>query len=364
MSSEGEEESYHNLYPSKKKRSSDGEDVILPGLPNDIAKQCIARVPKCFHTTLTTVSNSWHSLLTSLPFYFSQQSPSSSSSWVYAVLDSDLFNRPAVCTAIDLQNSVSLSFPPLPLSAAKGFSFSTVLDNKLYLIGGLVHGDASPNVYVCDPLLNRWDAAPPTTTPREWPVAATVEGKIYVIGGSDPTSSYPWGEVYDPSTNTWSPIPTTPRSVGRDSGLRAIAIMDEKLFILDFCQGIIFDPALSSWSTFSTTLYSGWKTHRAVVVQDILFTYGNGKIRGYDPKQDMWLELRGMGKHLLQGLRSSWFVDVGGKLGIFEQKVHKLHFAIVNIHRKSGLLKGKVLYCGSVPTGAHWLIRRLHCAFA
>jgi N-acetylneuraminic acid mutarotase len=94
--------------------------------------------------------------------------------------------------------------------AAIGWSASAVLENKLYVIGGVGMEGISRAVYVYDPETDTWTTdVNPIQYPRWGHSATIIDGKIYVMGGADeaPRDTTPISiiEVFDPSSGTWSP---------------------------------------------------------------------------------------------------------------------------------------------------------------
>ena len=143
---------------------------------------------------------------------------------------------------------------PMPTPRA---SFGiAVYKNKIYCIGG---GDGSDEGVtgmneVYDPLTDTWKTKRPMPTPRQGICAHVVNGKIYVIGGSKPfnpnmPSTVPnVNEVYDPETDTWTSKTPPPVEVS----FYASAIVDNKIYIIggspigNLTQ--IYDPETDTWS--------------------------------------------------------------------------------------------------------------------
>ncbi len=69
------------------------------------------------------------------------------------------------------------------MPAARNGLFTTVLDGKIYAIGGIRNGVVFPIVEVYDPAMDTWTKEPDMPAPRNETSACTVNGKIYVIGG-------------------------------------------------------------------------------------------------------------------------------------------------------------------------------------
>lgn len=99
-----------------------------------------------------------------------------------------------------------------------------VYQNKIYTIGGInATGDTSSSKYtgvneVYDPLTDKWETKEPMPTPRSSLDANVVDDKIYLIGGMKYGAAVPFNpdqyayenQVYDPANDVWStktPIP-------------------------------------------------------------------------------------------------------------------------------------------------------------
>lgn len=106
------------------------------------------------------------------------------------------------------------------LTERRGFA-TTVVDNKVYLIGGSLIEDVKrgirdpgpfgiSTVEEYDPQTNTWRRRADMPTPREYPKVAVVDGIIYVFGGSSGKDNkienlkFPVRvEAYNPKTNRW-----------------------------------------------------------------------------------------------------------------------------------------------------------------
>ncbi|KAF5182269.1 F-box/kelch-repeat protein SKIP6 [Thalictrum thalictroides] len=150
---------------------------------------------------------------------------------------------------------------------------------------------------------------------REFAAAGVINGKIYVIGGclvDNWTRSTHWAEVFDPTIGTWAPVPS-PVEI-REKWMHGSAVIDKKMYAMADRGGVAFDPEDSSWGFVSTELDLGWRG-RATVVDEILYCYDYlGKIRGFDAKEFIWRELKGLDASLPKFLCGATMANVGGKL--------------------------------------------------
>ncbi|MCL7046873.1 hypothetical protein MKW94_012715 [Papaver nudicaule] len=131
---------------------STASNILIPSLPDDISLQCIARVPHIHHSNLSLVSKSWNSLFQT-PHFFT--------------------------TRFNLNSTQTLLFIIILQSIGSAF---VALDHKIYVIGGSINDIPSPNVWVFDPRLKRWELGPRMRVGREFAAAGVVNGRIYVIG--------------------------------------------------------------------------------------------------------------------------------------------------------------------------------------
>jgi len=85
---------------------------------------------------------------------------------------------------------------------------AAVVNEKIYVIGGLDGGGFSSNVDEYDPANDTWSPKASMPTGRRDLAVSVVNGKIYAIGGIgyDPNNIliYDVVEEYDPATDTWA----------------------------------------------------------------------------------------------------------------------------------------------------------------
>lgn len=97
-----------------------------------------------------------------------------------------------------------------PMPTRRGFLGTAVLDGRIYVIGGSPNmGEYDPAtavVEVYDPASNRWGFAPPLVIARADLTASVVDGRIYAIGGTAHVGVDALGvvEMYDPATKVWT----------------------------------------------------------------------------------------------------------------------------------------------------------------
>eukprot|EP00253_Pinus_taeda_P033492 PITA_33492 len=159
------------------------ESALFPGLPDDVAKHCLALVPRIYFQFLGSVCKLWRKFIQRKEFY--------------VVLSS--------------VHGKWQSLPPMPGPMKTGFSY-VVIDRKLLVMAGLFDDDsgtakASANIYMYESALNRWSELPNMKVARYDFACAEVNGLVYVVGGhGERAENLSSVEVFDPKTNEWTMI--------------------------------------------------------------------------------------------------------------------------------------------------------------
>jgi N-acetylneuraminic acid mutarotase len=120
-----------------------------------------------------------------------------------------------------------------PMPHARYGAFVATVNNKLYVIGGLVNQNTSVSYNEeYDPVNDTWISRAPMPTARGLGVCAVVNNKIYCIGGvrarNSPIESV---NVYDPALNQWQRRRRVPiqHYIGYNGG-----IIDDSIYV---CSG-------------------------------------------------------------------------------------------------------------------------------
>eukprot|EP00249_Psilotum_nudum_P020789 c27847_g1_i2 orf=1262-1948(+) len=130
---------------------------LIPGLPDDVAKFCLALVPRLDFPAMSCVSRSWKALLRSKEFHLVRMKAGTLEEWLYAL---------TVIPGLQEMRWQVLNpdcrwkcLPPMPGPMKVGFGL-VVVDGKLLVIGGLVEEDskcvARADVLEYDSATNRW----------------------------------------------------------------------------------------------------------------------------------------------------------------------------------------------------------------
>ena len=124
------------------------------------------------------------------------------------------------------------------MNHARGGASVSVVNGKIYVMGGVgwpqIPNHPGPflsSVEVFDPKNNQWTEITEMPAPKAFHTASVIDGKIYVIGGGfrgdDQFKYLSTVEVYDPETDRWTQEPDMP--IGR-CGHRA-EVINENIYI-------------------------------------------------------------------------------------------------------------------------------------
>ena len=171
------------------------------------------------------------------------------------------------------------------MTTARCWSSSAVYNNKVYVFGG---SSAANNFNTAiavnqeyDPATNTWANRTAMPTAAMLTGAATAGTKIYVVGGFDGTNDLTNNQEYDPVANTWAPRAALP--TGRDGV--AIGVIGGKVYIAGGYQEsplttftIVattneYDPALNAWTQKSEMPAARWASG-SDVLNSQLFVLG------------------------------------------------------------------------------------------
>lgn len=183
--------------------------AILPGLPDDVAKQCLALVPRSYFPSMGAVSKKWRSLMRSKEFMTIRRLAGVGEEWIY-ILVADADGNGSRWEVHDRLGKQHHQLPPMPGHVKDGFNV-VVLNGKLLVVAGSVIKNgartASADVYQYDSCINSWSKLASMNVPRYDFACAEVNGMVYAVGGHGINGeSLSSAEMYDPDTNKWTII--------------------------------------------------------------------------------------------------------------------------------------------------------------
>lgn len=196
-----------------------------------------------------------------------------------------------------------------PMSYFKKYMASSVVNDMIYVTGGVSDYAILSDMEMYNTLNNSWENKTNMTTPRKQLTTSVVNGKIYAIGGFNHEingyDSLRTVEAYDPKTDTWET--KSSMSIGR-SGL-ASAVVDNKIYVIggniteaggsypssNYLGTLeVYDPKTDRWET-KTPMPTNRQYFNAVAVEKKIYCIGGqdnssflNTVEVYDTETDTW----------------------------------------------------------------------------
>ncbi len=176
---------------------------------------------------------------------------------------------------------------------------AVVVGTELYALGGHTSGgSAVATVEAYDAITNAWTTRAPMPTIRAALAAGAVDGVLYAVGGGENGAELNTLEAYDPGSNTWTtraPMPTPRRYL-------AVAVVGGLLYAIGGdSAGTVeaYDPATNTWTT-KAPLPTPRSALVAGAIDGLIYAVG-GQRAGtsnvaevYNPATDRWTSLASM----------------------------------------------------------------------
>ncbi|KHN24790.1 F-box/kelch-repeat protein [Glycine soja] len=294
--------------------------TLIPNLPDDLSLQIIARLPRICYFNVRLVSKRWKSTIMSSELYKLRKELGTTEEWLYLLIKVGENNL--LWHALDPHSKtwqrVPNAFDEMPFC---GCAIGAV-DGCLYVLGGFSKTSTMRCVWRFDPIQNTWSKVTSMSRGRAYYKTGVLNNKLYVVGGVSqgqaglvPLQS---AEVFDPSTDTWSHVPSMPFSgapvlpsafladmpkpvaTGLSSYMGRLCV-PQSLFSWIFVNvgGQIYDPETNSWIEMPAGMGEGWPVRQAgtklsVVVDGELYAFDpsnsvdGGRIKVYDQGEDAW----------------------------------------------------------------------------
>ncbi|CAA7035834.1 unnamed protein product [Microthlaspi erraticum] len=192
------------LDKTEEKTMSKPSSSAFTSLPDDVVLNCLARVSRSDHASLSLVSKSHRSLLRSPELYGVRSRMGLTEKCIFLCLSipSDPFVRWFAFTPKALNRLVPIRphlYQPSEVSAVVAHGCG------IYIIGGVFGGRRSSRVFFLDGRTHTWTNLPSMLEARASAAAGVVDGKIYVLGGCEKGKARIYGEVFDPDADLGRP---------------------------------------------------------------------------------------------------------------------------------------------------------------
>ncbi|KAI6706848.1 hypothetical protein NL676_009810 [Syzygium grande] len=333
---------------------------LLPGLPDHIARLCLARVPP---SLLFSVCRSWRRVIyaPSFPPFLSLYAllspsspqepsppPSSSSSSPSRSLPTDQHHLSNVefATFDPIAARWRALPPPAPDAPLRllvshpsflfwRFPIQTVsVAGKLVLLAATARNflPALSRPLIFDPIARRWASGPPFPAPRRWCAAGVLGAAVYVasgIGSQFSTDVARSVEKWDLNTSGNRNPGTRKKDESANWEWRKLKRLKDGRFCRDaieavgwrgkLCmvnvkghaakQGLVYDVAADAWREMPEGMIGGWLGPVASMDEDVIYVVDEvkGVLSRYDEGRDGWDEVMAS-----ERLRGAQHVAAGG----------------------------------------------------
>ena len=193
--------------------------------------------------------------------------------------------------------------PKADMPAGRARLTASVVDGKIYAIGGSPHRDSDiATVEMYDPATDTWARKADMPRARNFLSSSVVDGKIYVIGGKIYPSEtmVPTVEVYDPATDTWTRKANMPTA----RGMYSASVVDGIIYVIGGVTGAYgpwistveaYDPVTDTW-TRKTSMPVVNSAHTSNALGGKIYVIGGANVwdhclpgvEVYDPSTDTW----------------------------------------------------------------------------
>ncbi|XP_010444917.2 PREDICTED: putative F-box/kelch-repeat protein At4g11750 [Camelina sativa] len=241
---------------------------------------------------------------------------------------------------------------------------SPCLDNGLAAVSCNFYlvSDSSSKVMFMDCRSHTWhESSSSMRVARLNPKVTVLDGKIYVVGGTRCCKSSDWIECFDPKTHIWEHVPSPGADICKMNYLFKSLALDGKLYIYaDLSRFVVYKPKENRWDRLGLqdVPWGGWALRPSCVIDNVLYGYGwSRKLRWYDMEGKCLRDIKGLRK--LPKLPIPYYkvrlLNYGGKIAVWwEKNVRKEKMIwcveIALEKRNKHEIYGKVEWCDVVLT--------------
>ncbi|EXC19729.1 F-box/kelch-repeat protein SKIP6 [Morus notabilis] len=342
--------------------------TLIPSLPNEVALQCLARVPRQYHLVLAAVSKPIRSLLASPDFFAVRSSLNCSELLFYLrVVEA---NRPLWFMVHRNAATGNTKVARLPTAPQEPLVWSdcAVVGPNIYDLGCRF----STEVWIFNCGIHTWERGPSLPKMRSKAVKHVVlEGKIYAIGGW--TAECALADVFDTVTGRWEALPS-PKLRVYGEPVVGCAIRSGKVCVWLKREELRFDPATRTWEVFKSR--AGSELHSSVEICEVNgvlcsldpYSIPFGKIKHFDERTGVWRPLKLVGDRGLLNLNDHlmrpWMFNVRGRLVLIGTEYFRggtrvwcgVIEVVKNVGDECGDFRGEVLWSEIVFWTNEWVM--------
>jgi N-acetylneuraminic acid mutarotase len=195
-----------------------------------------------------------------------------------------------------------------PMPTKRGAAGAAVVNGKIYVTGGAnslpgasetgIHPTRAHNVLATveeyDPATNAWRERRPLLVARNHHAVAAVGDKLYAIGGrigsafiSSGSNNIDLVEMYDPAADTWTPrerMPTPRSAIGAAVYNGRILVpggeVQDRRYLAAFKAVEVYDPAVNRWQILPSMPHSRHGLAIGVIGDRLYTVSGDGQSAG------------------------------------------------------------------------------------
>ncbi|KAF8101575.1 hypothetical protein N665_0204s0069 [Sinapis alba] len=352
-------------------------------LPDEIAANCLARVSKSQYSSLSSVSKSFHTLLSSPEIYAARSAiggateprlylccenlTTDTTSWYNLMslrnCDDDEIIIKGFFNEGEIKINRELGLVPVKLSSSSSSAPRSkeaflAVGSEIYQFGGITNkkGNRSSSVRVFDCRSHTQRRAPNMRMKRECAKACLFDGSIYVMGGCRENEC--WGEVFDIKTQTWNKKLLLPSPFTGDNDCKfEVFVLGARIYVITERNKYAYDPKQGGrWLLLDNMFFVDLKRILQIgtvwcVLDNLVFVEFYDSLCWYDMSSGKWLTVEGLTDLLYTKVecfyRMVQLVNYGGKLVIvwvvvpdFEYKEptvtqeERIWFAVISLDKR------------------------------